>query len=399
MRDLECDPNSSIYSISIVKRVLEIVIDELKATGSSLITLVIDSLDSKKGARERELFATVCLWMNLIENKPRHASVSTNTSALRGIKVKRNGRVQSWKIGKTFTDDKYLDILASVLEKVDTDSAREITKIFEFKKLSIYEKKEKLKLYVLSSNIKESGSFTLKPTKQPTAATDYFSPIKEDDDISTSIEFNYERFDRNHAQLSSQRVRLSVCLSQKRALLLMFNSFVDNSMTGLISDRGNIEYAMKMCSVLNTILDSSKLREKIEKMRGAKEDDEEECDDEGSEVGAGDEGGETEEDEVALDLSNSNVLRNVLYEEIESERERVVYDHGESAKKKKNSSIRIRNALSAMGLIGRLMKHTKYQVLGDHVGEQYANKFLKVKFETEIKSFLTQLNSPTKYAL
>jgi len=164
-------------------------------------------------------------------------------------------------------------------------------------------------------------------------------------------------------------------------------------LTGKINDRGNIEYVMKLCSVLNTILDSSKLRAKIEKMSGALEEEEEE---EEEEV-VDEEGGDVEE-ETVLDFTSPTVLTSILYDEIESERERVIYDYGEIVKKEK-ASLRIRNALSAMSLIGRFMKKFKYGFLGEHVGEQYANRFLKVKFETEIKSFLTQLNSPTKYVL
>jgi hypothetical protein len=99
-----------------------------------------------------------------------------------------------------------------------------------------------------------------------------------------------------------------------------------------------------------------------------------------------------------LDFSNPTVLTNILYEEVECEKDRVIYDYGVSAKKK-NASLRIRNALSAMSMIGRFMQKFKYGFLGDHVNEQYANKFLKVKLETEIKSFYTKMNSPTKYVL
>jgi hypothetical protein len=401
MRDLEYDPNSSIYSISIVKRSLDLVIGELKATGSSLITLVIDSLDSKKGAKEREFFTTVCLWMELIDSESRYATYSTNPSAIRGIKVKRDGRLQSWKIVKTFTDDKYLAILSSVLAKVDSSLSNSIREIVESEKSSIIEKKEKLKSIGLSSIINESGSFTLKPTElSSTAATEYFSPIKEEDDIPTSMDFIYERFNRNRVRLSSQRVRLSVCLSQQRALHLFFNTFVGNTMTGELSERGNVEYVMKMCFVLNTILDSSKLRVKIDKMKGVQDEEDEfrmEEDEEEEEVV--DDEGEDIEEEVALDFTNPTVLTSLFHEEIECEKDRVVFRYGESVKKKKNASLRTSNALSAMGLIGRVMQKFKYRFLGGHVDEQYANKFLKVKFEAEIKSFLTQLNPPAKYDL
>ncbi len=159
-------------------------------------------------------------------------------------------------------------------------------------------------------------------------------------------------------------------------------------MTGKLSERGNIEYLIKLGSVLNTILDPAKLSAKIEKLNGFKDKEDEEV--------VAEEGGEVE-DEIVLDFSSPSVLLTVLNEEIESQKENVIFDFPFDTTRNKSVSVRIRNALSAMSLVGHFMQKYKYAFLGDHVGEQYANRFLKVKLETEIKAYYTQLNSPTTY--
>jgi hypothetical protein len=61
-------------------------------------------------------------------------------------------------------------------------------------------------------------------------------------------------------------------------------------------------------------------------------------------------------------------------------------------------SIRIRNCLATMRQVGLIFgKEYGFSFLGSHVGQEYAQKHLRLKFETEIKAFLTCGNSPRRF--
>jgi hypothetical protein len=388
-----------------ISATLSLLLDKLKSMDSSLIDFVSDSLDEKKGIQIREVFRSACLWIEIDGDTENYSSSSVNMRAKTGIRIKReSGKSQIWKITKKCFDQNRFAIMAMVLRRVNTLLSENLATILEKKTSWPKDVAKAITALKVSVGKPNEGYFTVK-LSPPSIITSPISKcfVKPSSQTSSqnatpsSMSFIVKRYSKAGIELGSNNVLWNTCESQNLSIAMFFDTLKDNLLKGLISKNSNREYIVKMCSTLQTILDPSKLKVQIEKFRGFQETDDDEEEEE-KEEDAGEKEAESREEEVEerLDFSNTTVLRRIMIEAVESEQDAVLFDFDIKTKSK---SIRARNALATMSQIGKCFQlKYDFQTFGAHVDEQYAHKHLQVKFETEIKSFITCGNSPFRFA-
>jgi len=368
----------------------------MKGLNSSMIELVTDAL-GKKGKGKGVVFKLACLLIEARDKSTHFSAVSYNVKSKQGIRVTReNGRDEIRSIANTVFESNKEKILAHVLRAVDTELSHSIAKILEKDVLTVTKITSlgKIKVSVAESSV---GHFTaeLVDTRVPMSVANEYMQSSSDrasSSSSTNSSFVFKQFGSDGAETSSQRVTWSTTHDQNLAVSLFFSTMEDKTLKGLVNNSTNIEYLAKLCDVLYNTMDPAKLSSRLKLRR---EDDGADTEDDGGE-------GDSEEadpEDKGIDFSDGSQVRNVFLEEVESELDPILFQiGGKEEKGAARKSSRIRNCLATMRQVGGIFGQTYgFSFLGSHVGQVYAQMHLKLKFQTEIKSFLTCGNSPRRF--
>jgi hypothetical protein len=387
--------SSQFYTIQFIDSIMEFIISSLSSLKSTLIDLVIDTI-GKKDKGMSVVFKFACLVIEARCKTSKFSVVSYNAKSKRGLRVTRgNGRDEIRSIpDSTFERDK-VEIVAFVLRAVKTNLSCSIADIL-VKNTPTASKINSLGKIKVPTTASVVGHFTVEikdPPSCKTLAEEYMKrSSNRASSSSTDSRFVFKQFNSDKELTLNREVTWSTNIDQKQAISLFFSTMKDKrTLTGLVNNTTNIEYLVKLCDTLFNTMDPSKLERRLKKQReesGVVDDDdgEEDSDEADSEVDG-------------IDFSDANQVRNAFREEVEGALDPVLFQiGGKEGKGDARKSTRIRNCLATMRQVGLIFgKEYGFSFLGSHVGQEYAQKHLRLKFETEIKAFLTCGNSPRRF--
>jgi len=375
-----------------VESLVEFILDALESTKSGLIG-IITKLIAKNGSETAALFKLACILLEIRDNTERFCSVSLNAQLKRGIRVTRGDGVDVIRSLSNVEFEKMKhQIIVFVLQNIDTELSREIAKILEKDKTDAW-KKNKLDKIQVSATDSDGAYFTAMIKDKRTgvvAANDYMKSTKKHTLTSSSnCVFVFKRFSADGTETSSREVTWATSNDQLLAVTLFFSTLRNKTLVGKVSKTANTEFLAKLGDVLYESLDPSRLRKRLELLGTGAEAEDGEVEEDGADAEGYVEGIDD------IDYTDGSQVRNVFRAQVEGTLDPVVFDFGEKKKGVASQSTRTRNCLATMRQVKSLFgQGYGYSFLGDHVDRNYAQSHLQLKFQIEIKSFMTCGHSP-----
>jgi hypothetical protein len=373
------------------------VISKLVSMDSYFVDLIIDCLDVVKGRvegqRARDALRFVCLLNASNQNVSKIARRSFNRNCKRGILIQRNdGSIEVWTLSKVSFEENMLLALASVCEVVGTETSLEIaTRLNQDGSTaqSVVKALKSIKMGICRDNETRGVKFEVTVKESAVVSRQNLAKTYFSDSTAGSVESNLilkiGLFPSTGESVSHKSLSIELGETHVRAAKLFFKTLPDETMRGSTSAKANLEYILKLCHIFDKILTRDDLNIKQEDADEEESAEDTHCD------------SDDDDDDDARDFSNPEVRRDVYKEEIDGETDRVVFEIG-PVKKKKGASLRIQNALGALDQFAKVIG-SKSQMgrVAAHVNTDYCTFFVR-KFKTEVKSFISQLNSPRRYA-
>jgi hypothetical protein len=361
----------------------------------------LNALDKKKGEEERATLKFICLLIEILDDSTLFASKSKNKNAKKGIRIERvDGTTHVWNIQNTTLKSNLLEIISFVLVKVDTELAKVIDGLVKMKNATSESVCTKLRKYVNKSIKSESGYFVARLTTRSSSDSilkEYIEYSPPSTSTNSLLKFEYQRFTKEDKLISTNEISWSCSPDMRYAIQLFFNTLEGYSLRGDLVEV-NLNSFLKMCSVMHTSLDPSLLKSHLDQLRGFRTEDVADVEEDGETDDDDAETGEEENDDGGIDLANPEHIKNLLLDDILGCFDNVLYNVG-SPSKKTSRNTRDRNALATMSQNDVLFtRDYGFKGFGAHVDWNYAQKHLKIKFQTEIKSFITCGNSSFRFA-
>ena len=378
---------SECIELELIQSILDLILANLRLLDTkSLVAFCQDALEKKGRDSAKRAARSIVMLMEICSGEALYASASPNMNNVKGVRVDRgDGVCRVWTITKMSFDDSTAPILAAIMTRIDTEFSKSIVPTLGLN--DIRKIKSGLGDIKIGHTQTKSAYFitNLSPTPLP-LNDDGVSPI-------TSLSFSYQAYSVDKAPVGVERAISWRCSrDQAKSIMDLMKTLVDKGLRGDVVETCSLDYILKMCNVLDTCIDSFKLGALIDKVNGIRA----ESNDDGAQEEAGDDVGD-EAQEDGTEPITPYQLRRMLMEQIEGESEPVRYDFGEKRVNTEKTT-REQNGLGAMARVSTILAAAKewLKPFGSHFHPEYS-KYLKTKFATEFKSFLSNRNSVYRY--
>jgi hypothetical protein len=331
----------------------------------------------KKSVKRASMF--IVLLIEVCNGEAELSRLSSNTSNVKGIRVERDdGSKEIWTMTAASFEESKIQFLLAILCRIDNDFASHIIPILKSENAqSILKGLDE----IVTINVAVKSSYFILKLGDVTTPS-----------ASTSLSLVYQAYSEEDEIVGDPRAISWECSAdQKDCIRRLMMTLGDNGLKGSVVDSCSLDYALQMCIVLDTCLDPYKLQARIDQINGVRAENDTEEEGDSADLEAQEDGGR--------DPITPFELSRLFFEEIDGESEPVRYDFGQKTQNPKKST-RVKNGLASLVQVCKILSpgYNWLKPFGEHFDCRYV-KFLATKLSIELKSFISNGNSPYWYKI
>jgi hypothetical protein len=282
-----------------VQKIVDYLFSKMRLlTMTSLVDFAAQVLEKKGGGQAKKAAGILGMLIEIAGGGDAvYSHSSSNTKNLQGIRVvSANGLKSVWTMTKASLEKSSVNILKQIISRIENDFSREVYTLLDSGKSipQILRNLSDLNITPIHTN---SAYFILKLIDSPPPAHT----------SESSLNFVYSGYAADGIRVGEERsVSWSCSADQYERIQLFMKTLGEEGLRGELLETCSLAYVLNMCVVLDTCVDSAKLKTRIDLINGVRADEAEE----------GGEEGETGDDERDGEPITPFELRRLFMEDI-----------------------------------------------------------------------------------